>query len=71
MNDLNYLHPNAELLDCYVLNRLPERELAYVEEHLFLCASCRKALTALERDIHIMRTVLGPQEVVGPVWARV
>jgi hypothetical protein len=70
MNDLHYLHPNVELLDGYAMDRLPESTLAYVEEHLLLCPSCCKALTLLERDINLMRAVLGPQEIAGPVWAR-
>lgn len=70
MNDLHYLHPSAELLDRYAMNRLSDGTLDYVEEHLLLCPSCSKALNVLDRDIKLMRAVLGPQEVNGPVWAR-
>lgn len=70
MNDLQYLHPSAELLDQYAMNRLSNGTLGYVEEHLLLCPSCCKALSLLDRDIRLMRAVLGPMEITGPVWAR-
>jgi hypothetical protein len=72
MNDLHYLHPSAELLDGFAMDRLSEGHTAYVEEHLLICPSCCKALTLLDRDIRLMRAILGPQEAVsGPVWVRV
>lgn len=71
MNDLHYLHPNADLLDGYAMNRLSEDQTCYVEEHLLLCASCCNALSVLDRDIKLMRTILGPQNAARPVWTRV
>lgn len=70
MNDLHFLHPSADLLDAYAMNRLSDSTLAYVEEHLLLCQSCCKALTVLERDIDLMRAVLGSQEIAGLALAR-
>lgn len=37
-------HHSEERLELYALGRLPEEEAVQIEEHLFLCDSCRESL---------------------------
>jgi hypothetical protein len=58
-------HPSDEVLEKYSLDRLPESNLAAVEEHLLVCDQCRARLQEIE-----------PLECVhytddGPVYARI
>jgi hypothetical protein len=38
------VHGTDEQFELYLLNRLPESDLALLEEHLFICAACREKL---------------------------
>ncbi len=62
MKDIINVHPSIDLLENYSMNRLPERQTAYVEEHMLLCSHCCDALTALEQEISLMRLVLAVSE---------
>jgi anti-sigma factor RsiW len=39
---------DEEILELYVLNRLPEEEAEKVEDHLALCAACQRQAEELE-----------------------
>jgi len=57
--DLN-AHGTDAQLELYALGRLPESDLAALEEHLLVCARCREQLDGL-RDF-----VLGVREAAAP-----
>ena len=44
------------------MNRLTGSQAAHLEEHLLLCDSCCTALTAIDKEIKIIRLVLGGSE---------
>ncbi len=72
MTDLLFLHPSSELLDRYAMNQLSPSQTGYMEEHMLLCHSCCDALSALEREIKMMRVLLAGHVMPSvPVWVRV
>jgi anti-sigma factor RsiW len=52
-------HASENDLEEYVLGRLPEPDLASVEEHLFVCDRCRERLRALDEFIELLRVATG------------
>jgi predicted anti-sigma-YlaC factor YlaD len=44
-----------DLLEAYSLERLRGADLAYVEEHLFICQDCRGRLETLDTFVQSMR----------------
>jgi hypothetical protein len=48
-------HPNEEILEEYVLHRLPETLAAQVEEHLLICHSCQDAVATTDRFIATLK----------------
>lgn len=58
-------HPNDDQLETYARGRLPEAELAGLEEHLLVCAACQKALETHDIYLRAMRAALRhpPEEV--------
>jgi hypothetical protein len=40
-------HPTIEVLKQYSIERLDKRKMARVDEHLFLCAECRKRVSSM------------------------
>jgi hypothetical protein len=48
-------HVSEEDLERYSMNRLAERELAEVEEHLLVCGECRGRLEESDRYVRAMR----------------
>ncbi len=55
-------HPSLDLLELYFLNRVNQTEEQEVEEHLLVCDRCRSMATALEDEIDLIRSTLGPIE---------
>jgi hypothetical protein len=53
-------HPNEEVLEEYVLYRLPEALLAQVEEHLLLCESCQNAVAGTDSFVAAMKIAADP-----------
>jgi putative zinc finger protein len=53
-------HPAEELLEEYVLHRLPEQRAAEVEEHLLVCESCREAIRELDLFVATMKVAVAP-----------
>jgi putative zinc finger protein len=53
-------HPTEELLEEYVLHRLPEEGAAEVEEHLLVCEGCREALRDLDLFVATMKAAVAP-----------
>jgi hypothetical protein len=61
-------HPSEEVLDDYVLNRLPEALAAPVEEHLLICLDCQDAVAETDRFVSAMKIAAGsPDFAIGQV----
>ena len=61
-------HPTEEILEEYVFDRLPERLVAQVEEHLLVCPSCQNAVAETDRFVSTLRVAAkSPAPVIGPV----
>jgi hypothetical protein len=60
-----HAHPSDEILEKCSLDRLPECDLARLEEHLLVCDQCRARLAAIEplRYVHYTED--------GSVWATI
>ncbi len=48
-------HPNEEILEEYVLHRLPEALAAPIEEHLLICHRCQDAVAATNQFVAAMK----------------
>ncbi len=48
-------HPNEEILEEYVLHRLPEALTGEVEEHLLLCESCQSTVAFTDSFVAAMK----------------
>jgi len=48
-------HPNDEVVDQYVFNRLSDEQTAFFEEHLLACSSCQTRLTDIDDLIAALR----------------
>ncbi len=55
MTPLEFNHADAEQLESYSLGRLPEPEVASLEEHLLVCEHCRDHLDETEVYLRAMR----------------
>jgi hypothetical protein len=51
------LHPNEEILEEYVLHRLPEILTAQVEEHLLHCHRCQDAVAETDEFVAALKVV--------------
>jgi hypothetical protein len=61
-------HPSEEILEEYVLNRLPEARTAQVEEHLLICQSCRDTVAETDSFMSALKVAARqPAPVAGPV----
>lgn len=63
-------HPNEEILEEYVLHRLPEPLVAQVEEHLLICPLCQDAITETDQFVAALRAapVQPAPATVRPGW---
>ena len=63
-------HQTDEQLELYALGRLPEPEVAVVEEHLLACASCQERLDEVEPFAIAMRLAISsePPASERPAW---
>jgi anti-sigma factor RsiW len=52
-------HASENALEEYALGRLPEPELASLEEHLLLCDKCRERLRTVDELIEMLRVATG------------
>lgn len=48
-------HVEDDLLEAYSLEKLRGADLAYVEEHLFICQDCRGRLETCDTFVQSMR----------------
>jgi hypothetical protein len=62
-------HPDEEVLEAYVLHRLPEALTAPVEEHLLICHRCQDAVAAIDQFVASMKFAGRPSvpAVASPV----
>lgn len=51
-------HPDDDLIECYLMHRLAEEEVARVEEHLLACPACQHQLEEMEEFILVTRSAL-------------
>jgi len=68
-------HQPDDRLELYALGRLPEADLAIVEEHLLVCTSCQERLDELELFAIAMRQAIAAEPAVQErsgwfVWLR-
>lgn len=66
-------HPEETTLELYALGRLSEPELAELEEHLLVCATCQDRLDEATEYVQIVReavVTVAAQAPVEPVWRR-
>lgn len=63
-------HPNEEILEEYVLHRLPEPLVAQVEEHLLICPLCQDAITETDQFVAAFKAapVQPAPPTVRPGW---
>jgi len=57
-------HQPDDRLELYALGRLPEADLAIVEEHLLVCTSCQERLDELELFAIAMRQAIAAEPAV-------
>jgi len=64
-------HPDEEVLEAYVLHRLPEALTAPVEEHLLICHRCQDAVAAIDQFVASMKFAGRPSAapVASPVFS--
>jgi hypothetical protein len=62
-------HPDEEVLEAYVLHRLPEALTAPVEEHLLICHRCQDAVAAIDQFVASLKSAGRPSAspVASPV----
>ncbi len=48
-------HPSDDRLEYYLLGHLAEGEVTAVEEHLLICAACRRRIEAYEKFVRAIR----------------
>jgi hypothetical protein len=62
-------HPAEDILEAYVLRRLPDALAAPLEEHLLICHRCQDAVAALDQFVASMRYAVQPPvpPVASPV----
>lgn len=46
---MELIHPALDVLEIYALHRIPELELATIEEHLLVCSECQDRVSSLDR----------------------
>ncbi len=63
-------HPNEDLLEEYVLHRLPEPLAAQVEEHLLICPLCQDAITETDQFLAALKVAASQPApaMVRPGW---
>src|SRR5690349_18362285 len=55
-------HPADDVLESYLLNRLPEAQVASVEEHLLVCSRCQTQVEQIEEFILVTKAALSPRQ---------
>jgi Putative zinc-finger len=60
MNDSNHISENN--LEAYYMGKVPESELARIEEHLLWCHDCLNQLLASERYIKALQKAAARSE---------
>ena len=56
-------HPSEELLDEYVRRTLPSEDaIAFVEEHLLMCETCREAVRETDDLVNALRYAFSTAE---------
>jgi hypothetical protein len=51
MKPIDGRHPGEDVLETYLLQKLPSSKLLEVEEHLLICSECQDAVEELENLI--------------------
>jgi len=65
-------HPSEEILEEYVLLRLPQTLAVQIEEHLLICPSCQDAAGATEQFVSALRAAVRYPNVApypAPDWS--
>lgn len=70
MMDLDLNHVDEELLEKYSLGRLPDSEVASLEEHLLVCGLCRVQLDAIDVYVRAMRGAMRASAQTAPVASK-
>jgi hypothetical protein len=52
------MHISADLLELYLLNRVPEAELDALDEHLMVCHSCLDRAEQAQSELLLLKQVL-------------
>jgi hypothetical protein len=60
------VHQTEEQLECYALGRLPEAQVAVVEEHLLICDVCQHKLDEVEAFALAMREAIATAPAPRP-----
>lgn len=53
-------HLSLDSLELYLMNRANQTQEQEIEEHLLVCGRCRSTAMALEHEIEVIRSTLGP-----------
>jgi len=65
------LHPNEEILEEYVLHRLPETLAAQVEEHLLICQSCQDEVAETDEFVAALKVAVNQPAFQLAQWMSV
>lgn len=60
---MELIHPALDILEFYALHRIPELELAAIEEHLLVCSECQDRVSSLDYYHANLKEVLRQAEV--------
>lgn len=58
-------HPPEEILERYAMGRTTEEESERVEDHVFFCRDCQKALDQSTHWVELMKAAAGPSATVA------
>jgi hypothetical protein len=64
----NHFHGTDDQLEQYALGRLPDSDLALLEQHLTICAACRERLDGIGDFAFGMREALSTKPEPWPDW---
>lgn len=70
LDPTNLPHPNEDILEEYLLHRLPEPLVAQVEEHLLICPLCQDAITDTDQFVAALKAAASQPApaTVRPGW---
>jgi hypothetical protein len=63
-------HPSEEVLEEYVLHRLPETRSAHIEEHLLICRECQDTVASIDQFVTALKRAVRTSPAVSPVLMR-